>query len=81
MPTPRMKNAWSLYDAGDIVGARAQAEALVAGAPSPDVPAEERREAEELLTRTRFPNVAFLWGGIAAGLILLMALLASVRGH
>ena len=64
----RMKNAWKLYNAGDMVAARREATAVLADSPS----TPEAQQAKELIERTKPPPFAWYLAAIAAALILAM---------
>ncbi len=68
--SPRMQQAWDLYDAGDVKRAREQARALLR---SPDAP-EDEAQARELLGRTEMPRP--VWVMAAVALVLLITLIA-----
>ena len=67
-PGSRMKTAWKLYTAGDMVAARREASAVLADSPS----ALDAQQAKELIERTKPPPFAWYLAAIAATLILAM---------
>ena len=72
---PGMREAWRLYEAGDVYAARKFAQKLLEGTPAED----EAAEARELLERTRFPRQALILAGVALGLFLALVLIAVFR--
>jgi hypothetical protein len=64
----RVKNAWKLYHAGDMVGARREATAVLADSPT----ASDAEQAKELIERTRVPRFAWYLAALAAAAILTM---------
>lgn len=70
-----MKAAWKLYEAGNVVAARREAERVLQNAPSD----ADKQQATDLIERTRFPKMGYLLAAVAGGLILLMILLAVLR--
>ncbi|MCI0571780.1 MAG: molecular chaperone DnaJ [Myxococcaceae bacterium] len=71
----QMREAWRLYDAGDKVRARQEAEQVLAGTP----PGGDATQARELLERTAFPRTIFAFAGFALAVIVLLVALATVR--
>jgi hypothetical protein len=70
-----MERAWRLFEDGDQLMARREAKEILADSPNgPDA-----EQARELLSRTEIPRVALIAAGVAAGLILLLILLAIAR--
>ncbi|QDE70744.1 MULTISPECIES: molecular chaperone DnaJ [Myxococcus] len=67
--------AWARKEAGDVAGARRDAERILAGSPS----AEDRAEAEELLRRTATPRALYGFALLAATVFVLLLVLAIVR--
>lgn len=72
----RVKNAWKLYNAGDMVAARREAKAILADSPS----ASDAQQAKELIVRTQVPRFAFYLAAFAAALILVM-ILVGIAHH
>jgi hypothetical protein len=70
-----MKAAWKLYEAGDVVAARRDAERVLAAGGSD----ADKQQAKELIDRTGFPRMGYVLAAVAAGLISLMMLLALLR--
>jgi hypothetical protein len=70
-----MAEAWSLFDAGDVVGARHAARQVLARSPS----GQEADEANDLLSRVRPPKQAYAYALIAACVLCAMILLALLR--
>lgn len=70
-PSGRMKEAWKLYNAGDVVSARREARRLMA--ESPDEPDAE--QARNLIERTEVPSFAWYLAVVAAALILAMIII------
>lgn len=64
----RLKNAWRLYNAGDMVAARREASAAFADSPT----AQDAQQAKELIERTKVPPFAWYLAAVAAALILTM---------
>jgi len=64
----KLKNAWKLYNAGDVVAARREAKAVLADSPS----AADGEQAKELIERTGVPRFAWYLAMLAAALILTM---------
>ena len=64
----KLKNAWKLYNAGDVVAARREAKAVLADSPS----VEDAEQAKELIERTEVPRFAWYLAMLAAALILTM---------
>ncbi len=71
-----LQDAWKRFEAGDQVGARRAAQAVLAGTPSDT----ERAEARDLLDRTRPPVWAWPYVAGAAVMLALMLALAIARG-
>ena len=71
----QMKRAWKLYDDGNVVAARKEAETVLAQPGSES----DAAEARDLLERTRVPKQALLFAAIAAALILGLIALAALR--
>ncbi|AEI65296.1 hypothetical protein [Corallococcus macrosporus] len=67
--------AWARKEAGDVAGARRDAERILAGSPS----AEDRAEAEALLRRTTTPRALYGFALLAAIVFVLLLVLAIVR--
>lgn len=72
----RIKSAWRLYNAGDVVAARREAKAILVETPS----AADAQQADELIERTRVPRFAWWVAAFAAGLILTM-ILVGIAHH
>ena len=64
----RVKSAWKLYNAGDMVAARREANAALADSPS----AQYAQQAKELIEHTKVPRFAWYLAATAAALILTM---------
>jgi hypothetical protein len=64
----RLKNAWRLYNAGDVVAARREAKVVLADSPHPT----DAEQAKELIERTRVPRVAWYLALMAAAVISIM---------
>jgi hypothetical protein len=64
----RMKSAWKLFEAGDVVAARREAKAALADSPSE----AETEQAKDLIDRTRAPKFAWYMALMAAALIITM---------
>ena len=73
--SPRMRAAWKLKEAGDVVAARHAARSLLAD-PSA---AEDVAQAEELLRRSTTPRALYGHAALAAACFVLLVLLASSR--
>ena len=73
--SPRMRAAWKLKEAGDVVAARHAARALLAD-PSC---AGDTAQAEELLRRCTTPRSLYGFAALAAACFVLLVLLASTR--
>lgn len=71
-----LKEAWRLYEAGDQVGARREAQQVLGGSPSD----KEKAEAEDLLARTRPPVWTWPYVLATAVVLALMLALAIARG-
>lgn len=74
--TEAMREAWRLFESGDVKAARAAATRVLAGSPKP----EEATEAKDLLARTAFPREALKVAALAATLITVLLILAALRG-
>lgn len=66
----QMKEAWKLFNSGDVVAARREARKLLADSPS-TVDAEQ---AKDLIERTKVPRFAWYLAIAAAALILAMVM-------
>ncbi|WP_216672547.1 molecular chaperone DnaJ [Corallococcus exiguus] len=64
-----VRAAWARKDAGDVAGARLDAQRILAGSPSP----EDRERAEDLLRATETPRA--LYGYALLGAVILAVLL------
>jgi hypothetical protein len=64
----RLKNAWKLYNAGDVVAARREANGVLADSPIP----ADAEQAKELIERTRVPRFAWYLALMAAALASVM---------
>ncbi len=64
----RLKNAWKLYNAGDVVAARREADAVLADSPNPT----DAEQAKELIERTGVPRIAWYLALMAAALVSIM---------
>lgn len=73
--SPEVRAAWARKEAGDVAGARRDAERLLAGSPSP----EDRAEAEALLRHTSTPKALYGFALLAAAVFVLLLLLALTR--
>ena len=73
--SPEMRAAWKRMEDGDVAGARREARRLLDANPSP----EDRRQAEELLRRTRTPPAVYAFAGLALVILLLLVALALSR--
>ena len=71
----RMRAAWKLKEAGDVLAARRAAGRLLAEAPSP----EDTAQARELLRRSTTPPALYGFGLLAAVCFALLVLLATTR--
>ena len=71
-----MKQAWRRYESGDVVMARREAKAILAGSPSP----ADAAQAEDLWQRTRVSKTALYYALGAATVISLLIVLAVLRG-
>ena len=70
-----MDRAWRLFEEGDKLLARREAQAILAESPSgPDA-----EQARELLSRMDIPRVALIAAATAAALIAVLILLAIAR--
>jgi len=74
--TPAMREAWRLLESGDVKAARRSAQAVLAGTPTP----EDTTEANDLLRRTGFPLEALKVAALAATLIVVLLIVAALRG-
>ena len=70
-----MVEAWSLFEAGDVVAARQAAQQVLARSPS----GKEADEAKDLLSRVRPPKQAYAYAVLAACVLCAMILLAVLR--
>ncbi|GHG64975.1 molecular chaperone DnaJ [Comamonas sp. JC664] len=70
-----VQGAWARQEAGDVAGARRDAERILAGTPTP----EDRAEAEELLRRTATPRALYGYALLGATVFVLLLVLAIVR--
>jgi len=70
-----MRAAWARREAGDVAGARREAERILAGTPSP----EDRAEAEALLRRTSTPPKLYGFALLAAAIFFVLLVLALSR--
>ncbi|QSQ23680.1 molecular chaperone DnaJ [Pyxidicoccus parkwayensis] len=70
-----VKAAWARKEAGDVAGARKDAERILANNPSP----EDRAEAEELLRRTSTPRSLYGFALLGAAVIIVLLVLALSR--
>ncbi|MBZ4422121.1 molecular chaperone DnaJ [Myxococcus sp. RHSTA-1-4] len=78
LPEPgsaEVRAAWARKEAGDVAGARRDAERILAGNPSP----EDRAEAEELLRRTSTPRDLYGYALLAAAVFIVLLMLALSR--
>jgi hypothetical protein len=73
--SPRMREAWKLKDAGDVVAARRLATWILAHEPGP----EDAAQARELLRRATPPPALFGFAALAAFLLVLLVGLAATR--
>ncbi len=73
--SPETQAAWARKEAGDVAGARKEAERILAGNPSPP----DRAEAEELLKRTSTPRGLYGFALLAAAIFVLLLVLALSR--
>ncbi|AGC47752.1 hypothetical protein MYSTI_06479 [Myxococcus stipitatus DSM 14675] len=73
--SPEVRAAWARKEAGDVAGARRDAERLLAGTPSP----EDRALAEELLRRSSTPRALYGFALLAAAVFTGLLLLAWTR--
>lgn len=74
--SPRLQEAWRLFEAGDKVMARHEARAVLEGGGASEA---DVQSANELLERLRMPRIAFILGGLAGVFIVLLILLAVAR--
>ena len=72
----RMDAAWKLYDAGDVVAARREAQRILSDNPSE----AEQAEAKDLVSRSGFPREGIYLAAAAAVLLVLFIILGIVRG-
>lgn len=70
-----VRAAWARKEAGDVAGARRDAERILAQNPSP----EDRAEAEELLRRTATPRHLFGFALLGAAVLIVLLVLALSR--
>jgi hypothetical protein len=63
-----IKNAWRLYNAGDVVSARREAKRVLADSPG----ANDAEQAKALVEQTRVPTFAWYLAIFAAVLISVM---------
>ncbi|MFL5320526.1 MAG: hypothetical protein ACJ790_12770 [Myxococcaceae bacterium] len=68
----RMAPAWKLFDEGDKLGARKIAKAVLHSSPTE----KERAEAEDLLTRTKTPGIAWIFAGVVIVAAIILTLFA-----
>jgi hypothetical protein len=72
----RLKNAWKLYNAGDVVAARREANAVLADSPNasttPSAHPTDAELAKELIDRTGVPRIAWYLALMAAALVSIM---------
>jgi hypothetical protein len=71
-----LEEAWKRYEAGDQIGARREAQRVLAAQPGD----ADRAEAEALIARTRPPTWAWPYAAAAAVVLALMLALAIARG-
>jgi hypothetical protein len=71
-----MAGAWRLFDAGDKLAARREAQALLRNPPTP----EDAEDAKRLLDCLRPPPVFKYFAALAAGLVCGLVALAVARG-
>lgn len=67
--------AWARKDAGDVLGARREAERILAASPSP----EDKAQAEELLRSTSTPRALYGYALLAAAVFVVLLVLALSR--
>ncbi|WP_163995502.1 molecular chaperone DnaJ [Pyxidicoccus caerfyrddinensis] len=70
-----VRAAWARKEAGDVAGARRDAERILAQNPS----SEDRAEAEELLRRTSTPRHLFGFALLGAAILVVLVVLALSR--
>ncbi|WP_404369901.1 molecular chaperone DnaJ [Corallococcus coralloides] len=70
-----VRAAWARKDAGDVAGARRDAQRILAGSPSP----EDRERAEDLLRATRTPRALYGYALLGAVILALLLGLAVTR--
>ncbi|MET0405416.1 MAG: molecular chaperone DnaJ [Cystobacter sp.] len=73
--SPRMREAWRLKEAGDVVAARHAAERILADPSSPEEPVQ----AAELLRRADTPAALYGFAALAALVLLLLLSLTASR--
>jgi hypothetical protein len=73
--SPETQAAWARKEAGDVAGARKEAQRILAGTPSP----EDRAQAEELLRRTSTPTALYGYALLAAAIFVVLVVLALSR--
>jgi hypothetical protein len=71
----RVKGAWQLKEAGDVVAARREATRILADNPTP----EERAELEDLLARSTTAPALYAFAALAALILALLVGIAIVR--
>jgi hypothetical protein len=67
--------AWARKDAGDVAGARHEAERILASNPPP----EDREQAETLLRTTATPRALYGYALLAAAVFIVLLVLALSR--
>ncbi|MBJ6759469.1 molecular chaperone DnaJ [Myxococcaceae bacterium JPH2] len=70
-----MRAAWARKDAGDVVGARREAERILSTRPSP----VDEDEARALLRATSTPPSLYRFAALAAAIFVVLLLLALTR--
>jgi hypothetical protein len=70
-----MLAAWKRMEAGDVAGARREAQRILAANPS----TEDRAQAEELLSRTRTPPAVYGFAALVLAILVLLVALALSR--
>jgi hypothetical protein len=73
--SPEMRAAWQRMEAGDVAGARREAQRILASNPS----ADDRAQAEELLRRTQTPPAVYGFAVLVLAILLLLVALALSR--
>ena len=73
--SPKLKQAFRQYEAGDVVAARRQARLVLLESPSP----ADAAQAQDLIDRTGTPRAAFYFALLAALAICSMIILAVLR--